>query len=86
MIDVQRSVARPFPYHRRQHVLKDIADTFVRDGFDAGNKRAQAWGFTLIAKYAEAGIDGEEIVSELEKFIAAWKAKASQAIAERKRA
>lgn len=64
----------PFPFHRRTHVLQDIADTFLRDGYEAGNKRAEAWGWTLIVKYAEAGIGGEKTDADLAIFIAAWRA------------
>jgi len=65
---------RPFPYHRRQRVLQDIADTFLRDGFEAGNKRATAWGWTLVVKYTEAGLGMEETSADLDKFIRAWRA------------
>jgi hypothetical protein len=70
----EASGVRPFPFHRRRRVLQDIADTFLRDGFEAGNKRARDWGWTLIVKYAEAGIDHDQACADLDKFIKAWRA------------
>ena len=64
----------PFPFHRRQDVLRDIAATFVREGFDAGNKRAEAWGWTLIVHSTDAGMDADRIAADLDAFIAAWRA------------
>lgn len=63
-----------FPWHRRTAVLRDIADTFVRDGFDAGNQRMMQHGVVMIAELFAAGATAEEVHDAISKFNAAWRA------------
>lgn len=69
-----RCVVRPFPFHRRQSVLQEIADVFLRDGFDAGNRCALQWGATLVGECVRAGMSRDEIAGDIDRFIAAWQA------------
>ena len=72
MSDARSTVV--FPWHRRTVVLRDIADTFVRDGFDAGNKRMMCHGTIMIAEMFQAGLSDVEVQEAIEKFHAAWRA------------
>lgn len=63
-----------FPWHRRVSVLRDIADTFVRDGIDAGNKRMNGYGYLMIVELHRSGATPEETEKAFAQFHAAWRA------------
>lgn len=63
-----------FPWHRRTAVLRDIANTFVRDGFDAGNERMMYHGTLMIAEMFQAGLSDVEVQEAILRFHAAWRA------------
>ena len=76
----------PFPYHRQPGVLADIADTFVREGYDAGNARMRQHGWEVwIASLIRIGMEKDDIGREVDKFTAAARAHATKRLLQTQR-
>lgn len=74
-----------FPYHRRQHLIRWIADTFVKEGYAAGNSLAYRIGAKMVAELFNAGVPADEVEAAIRKFIMAWQAAAIPRLREQQR-
>ncbi len=74
-----------FPYHRRRAVINRIADTFVNEGFEAGNSLALLTGAQMVADLLNNGASDAEVEASITLFINAWRGAAIPRLVEQQR-